>query len=52
LFLFLAILFGVTAAICGLYGLTGLATVFRNISRFLFLTFLLVAAAFLILAIL
>jgi len=52
LFLFLAILFGVMAAVSGAYGFVGLATVLRNIARILFLLFLVVAAVFLILAIL
>jgi uncharacterized membrane protein YtjA (UPF0391 family) len=40
------------AAISGLYGLTGLATVFRTISRFLFLTFLFLFGIFVLLALL
>jgi uncharacterized membrane protein YtjA (UPF0391 family) len=50
--LFLAILFGVMAAISGAYGFVGLATVFRNIAKILFLVFLVVATVLLILALL
>ena len=50
--LFIAILFGVMAAITGAYGFVGLATVLRNIAKILFLVFLVVAAVLLILALL
>jgi len=50
LFLFLAILFGVMAALSGAYGFVGLATVLRNIAKTMFLLFLVAAAVFLILA--
>ncbi len=50
--LFLAILFGVFAAVSGAYGFVGLATVFRNIAKILFLVLLVVAAVLLILALL